>query len=481
MQGLVWLFAIPFIASIILFLLPSGRYIKPLAVLFSLVPLAMLCYHPTEWLGATLNYSWFPALEIQFYLKIDSLSLVFLCLTAFVIPMSLFAVRSQQLIASSTYYGFVLLLQGLLIGFFTARDLAVFTVFWEAMLLPLYFIITFWGGAQRQAAAMQFLIYMLAGSVLMIAAILALYFAADGSFNLDRLATVAGHAPHAAWICGAFLLAFAVKTPLFPFHGWLPDAYYQAPTSGTILLSAILSKAGIYGVIRVAISLFPEVMAAWSPYLLGLAVFGVLYGGMAAWTQNDYKRLLAYSSFSHVNFILAGLFVGSLTAQEGAILQAVNHGIIITALFLVAGWLQERIGTTAIGPIRGLAKFMPHLCWLTLFFVIASVAVPGTNSFIGELLILFGLWGVSPWMAAALGLSIILSVMYMLRLMQKVYFDEPGLYQESWVDLKGKEALIAIPLVAAILWIGIYPSAVLKQIEPAARNSQVVASLEETQ
>lgn len=482
------LFAIPFIAAVILFLLPLGNYLRPLAVVLSLLPLAMLLHGGMGWIGAEYQYAWFPALGIEFHLVMDPLSFLFVYLTAIIVPISILAVREPQLTFSNTFFGLVLLLQGLLIGFFTARDLVVFTIFWEGMLLPLYFIITLWGGPQRQAAAIKFLIYMIAGSVLMVLAVLALYFDAHaaggvGTFNLDSLAKISGATPHAAILCGIFLLAFAVKTPLFPFHAWLPDAYCQAPLSGTILLSAVLSKAGIYGLLRVAMPLFPDIMDAWSPFLLNVAIFGVLYGGMAAWMQSDYKRLIAYSSFSHVNFVLAGLFVLSQVAHEGAILQALNHGITIAALFLVAGWLEERIGTTAIGPISGLAKFMPHLCWLTLFFVLSSVAVPGTNSFIGELLILFGLFGVNPWLAFALGLSIILSVIYMLRWMRKVYFEAPGFFQNAWIDLRKSEALIALPLIALVLWIGIYPSPLLQHIKPAAEktNTVAVANLEETQ
>jgi len=491
MPNLMMLFLIPFIASAVTFALAavSGKNLKRFAVLLSLLPLAVLIVGHTQWMGSKVEYSWFPAASIEFYLSVDSLSLLFLYLTAVIVPVSLLAVRSSTLTHPNTFFGLVLLLQGLLIGFFTARDLAVFTFFWEAMLLPLYFIISLWGGPQRQSAAIKFLIYMITGSVLMVAAVLALYFASasvngTGTFNLDALAKISASAPYAPWLCAIFLLAFAVKTPLFPFHAWLPDAYCQAPTAGTILLAGLLSKAGVYGILRIGMEFFPTFLMAWSPLLLGLAIAGVFYGGLAAWMQNDYKRLIAYSSFSHVNFILAGLFIWNQPAQEGAILQALNHGVTITALFLVAGWLEERIGTTTMGPLSGLAQFLPQLCWFTLFFILSSVALPGTNNFIGELLILFGLFGQNPWLAAFLALTIILSVIYMLRWMQIVYFEEPSFFQDRWIDIKGKEILIALPLVALILWVGIYPAPVLKQIEDvkilkAGTNSRAqVAELE---
>lgn len=472
MPKLIWLFIIPFLASVIAFIFPpiSERWMKRLAVAFSLIPLmVLLTFGIPNWMGEEVRYPWFPALAIDFHLKVDSLSLLFLFLTAIIIPISLLAVQREEVEFPNTFYGFVLLLQGLLIGFFTARDLALFVIFWEAMLFPLYFIITFWGKAHRRTAALKFLIYMIAGSSLMVAAVLALYFASAsqgaGTFNLDALRGIASQAPYAAWIGAVFLLAFAVKTPLFPFHAWLPDAYYQASTSGTILLSALLSKAGIYGFLRIGVALFPELMREWSPLLLGLAITGVLYGGLAAWMQSDYKRLIAYSSFSHVNFILAGIFVWSQAAHEGAILQALNHGVTITGLFLVAGWLEERLGSTAMGPFSGLAKFLPQLCWLTMIFVLSSVALPGTNNFIGELLILFGLFGHHPWLTFVLGLSVILSVIYMLRWMQQMYFEIPrDQWSNSLRDIRMRELAIALPLVALIFWVGIYPNPVLKQV-----------------
>lgn len=476
MLHLMLLFLMPFLCAIVVLLFPTvtGKTLKQLAVLLSLVPLATLVLGNVHWIGTQVQYPWLPPLSIEFYLKIDELSLLFLFLTAVIVPISILAVNSADLPYPNTFYALVFLLEGLLFGFFTAQDLALFTIFWEAMLLPLYFIINIWGGPQRQAASLKFLIYMIAGSALMVAAVLALYFTQGvATFNISRLAYVASTSPYAPWLFLIFMLAFAVKTPLFPFHGWLPDTYYEAPTAGTILLSALLSKAGIYGILRIGMPLFPYYIIEWSPILLGLAIAGVFYGGLAAWKQYDYKRLLAYSSFSHVNFVLIGLFVWNQTAHSGAIIQALNHGITIAALFLVAGWLEERLKSTTIGQVSGLAKFMPLLCWLTLFFVVSSVALPGTNNFIGEILILFGLFIDKPWAAAFLALSVVLSVMYMLRWMQKVYFEAPSYYRESWIDIGWKQLAVALPLVALIVWIGVYPEPILRLTEPAVVETLV--------
>lgn len=474
MNKLFWLIIIPFIASFFLFIAPNieGGRKKSLAIALSLIPFFLLLFFsPDNWMGDMIKYPWLPSLQIEFYFEMDSLSFLFIYLTSIIIPISLFAVNDEKLSFPNTFYGLVLLLQGLLNGFFTAGDLVLFLIFWEAMLFPLFFIITLWGKSFRRVAALKFLIYMIAGSSLMVAGVLALYFAStlqgNGTFNIAQLATISSQMPHVQWICMIFVLAFSVKTPLFPFHAWLPDAYYEAPTSGTILLSSLLSKAGIYGFLRIGLGLFPEQIRDWSPLLLGLSIAGVLYGGLAAWMQNDYKRLIAYSSFSHVNFILAGIFIFEPFAHEGAVLQAINHGITIAGLFLVAGWLEERIGSTRMSYFGGLAQYLPHLCWLTMIFVLSSVALPGTNNFIGELLILFGLFGVSPWLAFLLGLSVILSVIYMLRWMQNLYFETPKddySHPSQYKDIGVRELFIALPLVVLIFWIGIYPNPVLKQL-----------------
>lgn len=473
MDLLLWLFFIPLIASAVAFIVPvvAGRSLKIVAFCVSLIPLLILILNHSNLIGTETVYSWFPALSLQFYLKIDSLSLLFLYLSSLIIPISILAVKSFSLSSPNIFYGFLFLLQGLLTGFFTARDLAFFTFFWEAMLIPLYFIISIWGGSDRQQAAMKFLIYMIAGSCLMIVGILALYFVSGGSFDMDQIMRLSSNMPYASFIFVIFMLAFAVKTPLFPFHAWLPDTYYQASVSGTILLSAILSKAGIYGFLRIGYEIFPDLMQVWSPVLLGLAIAGVFYGGLAAWMQSDFKRLIAYSSFSHVNFVLVGLFLWQQTAQQGAVLQAINHGITIAALFLVAGWLEDRLGSTSIGKARGMAKYFPQLCWITLFFVLSSVALPGMNNFIGEFMILFGLFGKHPWLAAFVGLTVVLSVIYMLRFMQKVYFEATSHYVPKLGDIRVKELLITLPLVALVLWIGLYPNPILNLVTKSVANT----------
>lgn len=486
MPILMWLFSVPFISALIAFSMPriNGKAFKILAVILSLIPLAILIYGHSNWVGADFVDEWVPALSVNFHLSIDSLVLVFLYLTAVVVPISLLAVNVNELTSPNLFYGFVLLVEGLLFGFFMAHDLVMFAVFWEAMLIPLYFIISIWGGSERGKAGLKFLIYMLAGSFLLVAAILGLYLSTlsaggHGSFNFDDLMKTAASNPNAPYIFAVFLLAFAVKTPLFPFHAWLPDAYYQAPVAGSILLSAILSKAGVYGILRIGMGFFPLLLQQWSPVLLGLAIAGVFYGGFAAWKQNDYKRLIAYSSLSHINFVLVGLFVWNEASHAGAILQSINHGLTIAALFLVAGWLEERIGTTSMDYVSGLAKYLPQLCWFTLVFVLSSVALPGLNNFVGELLILFGLFQQYPYAAAGLALTVILVVIYMLKWMQKVYFDVPNPFNPKWIDIGFSQIAIALPIIAIMFWIGLYPAPVLKHVMPAAEKTIAFANIQE--
>lgn len=465
------LFLSPLFFAMLLLFLPKQVWDKPwfqpCPFLLSLIPLLALLLGGSSWIGSEVNVPWFPTLGISFFLKIDSLSLLFLYLTALVIPLALLAANHEEKHNARSFCFFVLLLESLLIGFFTARDLAFFTIFWEATLLPLFFLIQLFGKTEKYATAMKFLIYMIAGSALLVAAVFALFFAAgSGSFLFDALQGSAEKGPYAAFIFAAFLLAFAVKTPLFPFHAWLPDVYTNASTSQTILLSALLSKAGIYGFLRVALGLFPLTMLTFSPYLLVLAIAGVLFGALAAWRQDDFKRLIAYSSLSHVNFILAALFVGNTLATRGGTLQAFNHGVTITGLFLVSAWLEERLQSRSILKAGGLARYLPKLAWLTFVFILASVALPGTNNFIGEFLSFFGLFTKNPWAALILGFSIVLSVIYMLRLMQKVYFEIPMQKDAFWLDIGKRELAMAAPLVLLIFFIGLYPQPFLDLAKP---------------
>lgn len=455
MSSLFLLFFLPFALSLGAFLFKPSRKV---AIMAGVLPLFLLLLQHSHWLGLNISFSWFAPLSVAFSLAIDAPTLLFLYLTAFIIPAALYLAPEDD--DRYLFYGLVFALEWLLFGFFMAQDLALFIVFWEAMLFPLYFILCLKGEGDRHKTAFTFLLFMFSGSVFMIAGAIALYLS-SGTLDLGSLSSSTALSP---WISLAFLLAFAVKTPLFPLHSWLPVTYFKAPFSGTILLAALLSKAGIYGLFRLhSIVILP--LAPWQPLLLTLALAGVFYGAFAAWREADFKRLLAYTSFSHVNFILAGLMVERSLAHTGALLQAFNHGVTITALFLVAWWLKERLGTTSFPSWGGYGALFPRLCWLTLFFILSAVALPGTNNFIGEIAILLGIFQSAPWHAAFLAASVIFSVVYLLRWMQKLYFGTGALASESAADITKTEMVIALPFILLILWLGFYPMAILQHFK----------------
>ncbi|MBS0655733.1 MAG: NADH-quinone oxidoreductase subunit M, partial [Verrucomicrobia bacterium] len=461
---LLCFFLFPLIASVVIMCLGgvSARTLKIVTASLSVVPLLMQLTTAVS-LGMEYYAVWFSALSIHFHLSLDYLSEVFLYITNVIVPIGILS--ASTVTRPNFFYGLILAVQALLIGFFTAQDLVCFTLFFEGMLWPIYFLISAWGGEKRKQASFTFILYMIAGSVFMIAAVLLLYVSIHpGTFDIRQIATFAEKLPFAPLLAAAFLLAFLVKTPLFPFHAWLPNAYCEAPLPATILLSAVLSKTGIYGIARVSTSFFPTLLAQWSLPLMCIAIIGMLYGAFAAWGQTNFKRLIAYSSLSHVNFILAGIVATSYIAQSGAILQAVNHSITIAGLFLVAAWLEERLGSSQFGTVSGLASYMPSLAWLTLFFVLSAVALPGLNNFVSEVLVLYGIFVKSPMLSFLLGTTVILSVIYMLRFMHSVYFNDPVAIEREWTDIRAREKLIALPLVALILWLGLYPGPVITRI-----------------
>jgi NADH-quinone oxidoreductase subunit M len=428
------------------------------AALMSTIPLGILLMGEAE----RVDLSWIPSLNVHFSLLVDGVSRLFLYLTAIIIPIVFLTSSKEE--KSQRFFGTVFLLQSLLFGFFLSNDLVLFTLFWEAMLLPLFYLLLVFGGADRQRAAIRFLLYMLAGSCLLVAGVISLYLNAEPhTFALEGLRAQAG--TYAPWIFFVFLLAFAVKTPLFPFHAWLPDAYTQASTSGTIILSALLSKAGIYGIYRIGVGLFPQMMLEYSAPLTIVAIVGVLYGGFCALAQDDYKRLVAYSSFSHVNFILAGLFAWNAVAHQGALLQVFNHGITITALFLIVHLVHERIHSGHLSAGGGIASLLPKLSWTALLFVLASIALPGTGNFVGEVLILFGLFGQSGILAALLGLSLILGAAYMLRFQHRLFFGSVNPHMPKSEDLNWAEWLPLMILVFFVLLAGLHPAPLFQWME----------------
>ncbi len=413
---------------------------------------------------------WISEIGIGYHVGVDGISLFLVLLTTFLVPLLLLAPWDAVKERYKMFSIMVLLLETALLGVFVALDLVLFYVFWEAMLIPMYFLIGIWGGPQRSYAAIKFFLYTMATSVLMLVAIIALYFTSNlSTFDWTVLQSIQLDRVLEFWLFGAFVAAFAVKIPLWPLHSWLPDAYSEAPTAGTILLAALMSKAGLYGLLRFGLTLFPTAAAAMAPYLLALALIGVIYGALVASAQKDLKRMIAYASLSHLGLVAIGILAMSQLGTTGSVLQMVNHGIIITGLFWTVAILAGRFERRGLEDFGGVMKEMPRLAALFFIFMLAAVALPGTNGFVGEFLILLGTFLTEYKIYAILGASIaILTAVYMLWMAQKVFHGPTAAHiEKDSRDLKPREIMLLAPLVAVILWIGIYPKPLLDRISPS--------------
>ena len=422
----------------------------------------------------TETMTWVPALGISYSVGIDGISLVLILLTTLLTPVSLlFSVTHVEKSVRAFSIAFLVLETGM-IGSLAALDLALFYVFWEVMLVPMYFIIGIWGGARRIYAAMKFFLFTMAGSLLMFLAILYLavrHRAATGawSFLLADLSRLDFPASTQALLFFAFALAFAIKVPVFPLHTWLPDAHTEAPTAGSIILAGVLLKLGVYGYLRFALPLFPAAAMRYAPWLGVLGVIGVIYGAMVAYAQKDMKRLVAYSSVSHLGLVVVGIGAFTATALSGAILQMVNHGLSTGALFLLVGVLYERRHTREISAYGGIAGIVPVTTALFLVATLSSIGLPGLNGFVGEFLILAGTW-TSPhrWWSVAAATGVILSAVYMLSLVQRVFWN-PLVHEENRAipEIRRSELLAASVLVVLMIWIGVRPNDVLSRLAPS--------------
>ncbi len=473
---------LPAAAGLALLALPE-RFAGAAAPLGAAAAFASLCVAARLWLGFDpavtamqfgLDRPWLPYFGITYSLGIDGLSLALIILAALLTAAGALASFGQIKESRPAFYGCLLLTEAALAGVFAARDLFVFYLFWEAMLVPMYFLVGVWGGERRVHAAVKFFVYTVAGSALMLAAMLwlaAARHAAAGawSFRITDLCGAAGPAQGALF--AAFALAFAVKVPLIPLHTWLPDAHAEAPTAGSVLLAGLLLKTGVYGFIRIGVPLFPQAAAAAAPWLAGAGAAGVIYASLAAWRQRDIKRLIAYSSIAHLGLVVVGIMSFDLTAVSGAALQMFNHGVSTGALFLLAGLLHERRHTRLIEDYGGLAASVPAFAAVFLVTALSSIGLPGLNGFVGEALVLFGSFRVYPWAAAAALSGVVLSAVYMLGLYQQVFFG-PLRRTENRViaDLRPREWACLLPLLALMFYVGLKPGALLRRLEPAAAS-----------
>jgi NADH-quinone oxidoreductase subunit M len=419
------------------------------------------------------THDWMPRFGIKYLIGVDGISLFLIVLTGFLTPLALLSSWESVHKSVKAFSFFVLALEAAMLGVFVAIDLFLFYVFWDAMLIPMYFLIGVWGYERRIYAAIKFILYTMAGSVLMLVAIIGLAWAHSeamgrSSFNLIDLQGLTLSPQMESWCFLAFTLAFAIKVPLFPFHTWLPDAHVEAPTAGSVILAGVLLKMGTYGLLRFSFPLFPEAATAFAPVLALLAVIGIVYGALVAMVQPDLKKLVAYSSVSHLGFVVLGLCAMNLQGVQGALYQMLAHGVSTGGLFLIVGMLSDRRHTRLISEFGGLKAVAPRFVAAFLLVTLSSIALPGMNGFVGEFLILIGAFKWSPRFAAFAATGVILSAVYMLWMFQRVnYGTVTNEKNRSMSDLTARELVILVPTVAMAILMGVVPGIFLRPMEPA--------------
>ncbi len=467
---------LPVAAAVVVALTPRHalQLQKRLGLAFSVGLFALSCllvrgFQPTSAMQFIERHAWLPEYGIAFSLGLDGISLWLVLLTTFLTPLALLGSWHGIHERVREFVVFMLLLEAGMLGVFVALDLFLFYVFWEAMLIPMYFLIGIWGHERRIYAALKFFLYTMAGSVLMLVAFLVLYRTANlGTFDLLALQSQPVPPGLQMWLFAAFALAFAIKVPMFPFHTWLPDAHVEAPTAGSVILAGVMLKMGTYGFLRLAIPLFPEAARVFAPWIGLLAVIGIVYGALVSLVQPDLKKLVAYSSVSHLGFVMLGVAGFTTLSVTGAVYQMLNHGISTGALFFMVGMLYERRHTRLIAEFGGLKSVMPWFSALFLMVCLSSIAVPGFNGFVGEFLILSGSWRFSPTLVAVASLGVILAAAYILWMVQRVLYGEVTRPQnEGLPDLDARELTVLLPLVALSLFMGLASPYFTSRIEPA--------------
>ena len=465
----------PLIASIFL-LLTKPKAAKEIALASSIAELVLSLAVVFMWDGTVLqlNVPWIASLGISFSVAIDGISLLLVLLTTVLVPFIILSSFTGSEARPASFYGLILMMQSALVGVFVARDGFLFYVFWELALIPIYFICLLWGGEDRGRITLKFFIYTLAGSLLMLVALVYVYFKTPGTHSFDIAALYqAGRSlsiSEQSIIFWGLFAAFAIKMPIFPFHTWQPDTYTVAPVQGTMLLSGIMLKMGIYGLIRWLIPVVPLGVQEWGQLAIILSVIGIVYASCIAIVQNDFKRMVAYSSIAHVGLLSAGLFTLTPTGVQGAVIQMLSHGIIVFALFYIVDIISTRTSTRSLAQLGGIRNLAPILSSVFLVVMLGSVALPLTSGFVGEFLLISSLVRVQFVTGLIAGLTIIFGAVYMLRAFQRAMSGEPNPVTTGFTDLTGQEKLVLYPIVIIIVVMGVFPGPLLEISEAAVND-----------
>jgi NADH-quinone oxidoreductase subunit M len=429
---------------------------------------------------AAVDGEWIPMWGVRFTVGVDGIALMMILLTTFMMPLTVLGSWTSIRSRPHAFYALMLVLTSGMLGVFMARDLFLFYVMWEVMLVPMYFIIGVWGGERRLYASIKFFLYTMLPSLLMLVAVLYLgVHAADPAtgvpnFSYDNLLANPSLAPTAAlWLFAAFFAAFAVKVPMFPFHTWLPDAHVEAPTAGSVVLAAIMLKMGTFGFLRFALPLFPGVAmdSRVRSLILILSVIAIVYGALVAMVQPDFKKLVAYSSVSHMGFVMLGIFALTAQSVQGAVMVMISHGISTGALFLLVGMIYERRHARSIDAYGGIARVVPLFAAILTIVSLSSIGVPGTNGFVGEFLVLLGSFKEYPVLTGVAATGVIFAAAYLLWAIQRIHFNPLDKRENEHIpDLNWRELAIMVPIIAVIIWLGVYPAPVLRRMEPAAER-----------